>query len=360
MREILFVSSIFLFLFSGCSGKFSNYNYSNYRKLKRPARKISLHAIPVLDEENINFLGDFEIMGEYLLLIDHKSENAIKIFDLKSHELLKSFGKKGQGPSEFVGATDIIPAPNDNRSFWVCDFMAGKLKKFSLIKILEGDFSPERIIKFTTRISPQLLITQDGKILGIDRSGKGRIAVYNLDGKLIRRIGKLPVKLQKTELAPQHSHGFWGELAYKNKTGEIFLALQIGSIIEKYDFRSGKLLATYYGPELFFPAYEIVPAGDYYTIKYNKKTRYGYLDIQYSKSLDKIFLLYSGKPFYSKKGEIWSGAFTNVVYVLDGTGKITREIKLDRQVHNIRLGPDGSFLYGSTENEILKFKYNSR
>ncbi len=357
--KILLIPLIFLFLFPGCSRKFSKYNYSHYKKLNKPEKQVSLNASTVLvGRESINFLGDFEIMGRYVLFIDHKSENAIKIFDLKSRKLLKSFGRKGQGPSEFIGATDIIPDPKDSNTFWVCDLTARKLKEFNIIKILNNDFSPQRIVTFNSRISPQLIITLDNGILGIDRSGKGRIAVYNMDGKLIRRIGKLPVKLKKMEFAPQHSHGFWGELAYKDKTKEIFLATQLGSIVERYDFESGKLLATYYGSDVFFPVYDIVPAGTYYTITHNKKTRYGYIDIQYNEKIDKIFLLYSGKPFYSKSGVPWEGAFTNVIYVLDKTGKITEEIDLNRKIRNIRIAPNGSAFYGSTENEILKFEYN--
>lgn len=53
-----------------------------------------------------------------------------------------------------------------------------------------------------------------------------------------------------------------------------------------------------YRPRTIFPAYDIVSTGEYYTTTFNKKTRFGYIDIEYNQKVNKMFLLYSGKYHY--------------------------------------------------------------
>ncbi len=349
---------IFLTIFTECWGKSEKYNYINYKELKRPNNKVRLHSTVVIKSNNIYYSSSFALINNYLLLIDKKADKVIKIFDLKSYKLLKSFGDRGQGPSEFIGASDIIPDPKDKNIFWIFDITARKLKKYNINKVLSNKFEPEKIIKISGGDGPssQLIITPDDKIIAVGIFFKGRISIYNMNGDFIRSVGKIPVVLKNGRFSSQHSHGFSGRFILKNNFKEIFIATRYGAIVENYNIENGKLISTFLGPDSFFPEYEIVPAGESYTMTYNKKTRFGYLDICYNKKLDRLFLLYSGEYRYNKDNN--RPNFSNIIYILDNKGTIVEQIVLDKKVVRIRISDDGSTLFGLSENEILKFEYN--
>ena len=363
--KLLLYLIISLIIFTGCSDKFGKYNYLNYKKLKRPNNKIKLHSDVVINEHDITIIGDFTIFNNYLLLIDRKADKLIKIFDLESYELLKSFGRLGQGPSEFIGASDIIPDPKDKNMFWIYDITARKLKKFNINKVLNNNSNPEKIIliKEGKGIPFHVVITTNNEIIGIGNFLEGRISIYDMSGDFIRSVGKIPVILKNERFASQHSHGFDGRFIFKNKSKEIFIVPMLGAIVEKYNILNGKLISTFHGPDSFFPEYKIVPAGEYYTMTYNKKSRFGYVDICFNKKLDKLFLLYSGEYFFNKENKPNKRvSFCNIIYVLDNKGTIIEEIELDKGIIQMTISDDGSTLFGlsGSETEILKFEYNKK
>jgi hypothetical protein len=345
---------ISLIIFTGCSDKSGKYNYINYKELKRPNNTVKKLHSTVVNKYDVYTPGALAIINNYLLFIDYKADELIKINDLKSYKLLKSFGRLGQGPSEFIGASEIIPSPKDKNIFWIYDFSTQNLKKFNINKVLNNEFNPEEIIQIKggNGIATQLIITPDNEILGIGLFFKGRISIYNMSGDFIRSVGKIPVILKNERFASQNSHGFTGRFILKNESKEIFIATKHGAIVEKYNIGNGKLISTFYGPDSFFPEYEIVQVGEHYTMTYNKKTRFGYLDICYNKKLDRLFLLYSGE-YQQNKG----ANFSNIVYVLNNKGTIIEEIELDNEIIQMAISDDGSTIFGVSRNEILKFEY---
>ena len=356
-RKSLLYLIVFLTIYTGCSDKFGKYNYINYKKLKRPNNTVKLRST-VVNKFEIYRPSRLEIIGNYLLLADTKADKMIKIIDLKSYELLKSFGSKGQGPDEFIGVSQIIPDQKDNNTFWIYDVSTRNLKKFNISTVLNNDSYLEEIIRISSEnsgIPTQLIFAPDNKILGVGLFFKGRISIYDMSGGYIRSIGKIPVILENERFASQHSHGFIGNFIFKDRSREIFIATRLGSIIEKYNIY-GNLISTFYGPDLFFPEYKIVPAGEYYTMTYNNKSRFGYLDICYNKKLDRLFLLYSGEYQYNKENN--RPNFSNIIYILDNKETIVEQIELDKEIFQMNISDDGSTIFGLSETEILKFEYN--
>jgi len=193
-------------------------------------------------------------------------------------------------------------------------------------------------------------------MLGVGIYFEGRISEYDMGGELIKIIGKIPIVLKNNEeLSAQHSHGFIGNFAYKEAQKEVYLATRHGTIIEKYGL-GGALISTLHGPETYFPEYDIVPAGQYITMTYNKKTRFGYIDICYNKFKDKLFVLYSGRYQFGKndRGPSYMG---NIIYVLDNKDRIIEQIELDRDIFQMTISDDGSKIYGLSDKEILKYDY---
>ncbi len=349
---VSFLLLIVIIMYSGCSDKAKKYNYTNYKKLERPNKTINLKSTKINDFELLvpTAIG---LIENYLIIVDKKADKVIKIIDLKSKNLVTAFGKRGQGPSEFVGASDIIQDPIKTNMFWVFDISARKLKKFDINKVVKNIFEPEKIILFKEGVGiPKQVIITENKIIGIGFFFKGRIAIYDLNGNYIKSLGKIPVNFKNERFASQHSLGFEGKFVYKKKTKTIFIAPLLSDIIEKYD-ENGVLCSTLHGPDLFFPEYEIVQAGEYYTITYNKKTRNGYVDICYNKKFDNLFLLYSGKYFFDTNRNL----FYNTVYVIGKDDKIIEKIKLDTGVKRIKMSNDGKIIYALSGNKILKFTY---
>ncbi len=358
MRKALFpaLAVFFILFYPSCSSRFSRYTYRNWAKLEEPKQKFKLKGEVFIGEEEINLLEDFAIIENYLVLSDQKSRPFLKVFDLRSRRLLISFGKKGQGPAEFTGAPQFIKDPNERGVFWAFDFMARSLKKFRLEKVLRGEFRPEKVVRLKKGRPFSVTVTPEGQILATGYLERGRILVYNMDGELIKRIGKVPVKLKGKErkFAPQHSHGFDAVIACRKKVPEVFVATKFASLVERYSLRDGNLISTYYGPELFFPAYEIVQAGEYLTITYNEKTRWGFVNIHYSEELDRFFLVYSGKPFFNEKGIPAGNYQGRIIFVLNPEGKLEKEFELDRRIRIIYV--KGDYLYGGSNNALFRFR----
>jgi hypothetical protein len=352
VKSVLFLI-IFLFVFTECSDK-RKYNYINYKKLGRPSHTIKLRSSKF---NNNNFdvyqPSNLEIVDNYLIMLDTKADKMIKIIDLNSNELLKSFGRKGQGPDEFISVGQIILSQKDINTFWIYDIFMRSLKKFDLKAILNDNFDPEKIISISSEksgVPTQLTITHENNIFGVGFFFKHRISIYDMSGNYIKGMGRVPFILKDEGFASHHSHGFIGNFIFKEKFREIYIATRYGSIIEKYDI-DGNLISTLYGPELFFPQYSIVPSGQSYSMTYNKKTRFGYIDIQYNEKMNKLFLLYSGRY----KHENINANFGNTIYVLNNKDNVEEKLELDKEIFRMRIPDDCSVIYGLTGTEILIF-----
>jgi len=196
---VLFISLLMLI---GCSTEFEKYTYTNYKELKSPEKEVNLHSRVIINGDETNRAGDFVIVRDHLLLIDYQADEFIKIFDLKSHKLLKSFGRHGQGPSEFIQPVQIILSPKDKNVFWIFDLSTKQLKKYDINNVLNNEFRPERIIRLKGEngFNIHFVITPDDKILVTGFYVNGRINIFNMDGDLIKTIGKIPIKIKNKRI----------------------------------------------------------------------------------------------------------------------------------------------------------------
>ncbi|MGB9765628.1 MAG: BF3164 family lipoprotein [Candidatus Saccharicenans sp.] len=355
---LLFLSIVLFVVFVENSCKYKKYNYTNYQRLKSPDRVIKLKSSEV-NKFELLWPTEFAVIDNYLILVDKKGDKLINIIDLNSDELKICFGGQGQGPDEFVSISQIIPDPNLKDRFWIYDISTLKLKCFNISNVLDHNFYPEKMIDISSRkgFLTQLILFPDQRMVGTGLLLEGRVAFLNPSGDIVRVIGKIPVIFKNERFAPHHSHGFLGNIAYKERTQEIYLATRYGSIIEKYNM-DGKTVSTLIGPDLFFPDYDIVPAGEGYTMAYNKNTRDGYLDIKYNRKMDELFLLYSGKKKFSKDGKLEGGG--RIIYVLDNKDKFVEQIELDKDIYQIWISDDCSIILGLSDKRVLKYDYIHR
>jgi len=361
--KIILIIFCFLFALLDCSKRLTKYNYKNYKKLATPARLTKLQSIEFnKDKLNLYAPVNLAIVGRYLILLDSKSEEMLKIIELNTNKLLKSFGHKGQGPEEFISISQIIPDRKEKNSFWIYDIFTRNLKKFNIRSILNDDFYSEKVIRISSEkngVPARLAFSSEDKIFGVGFFLKHRLSIYDTNGNFIKGIGQLPFITKDERFKTQHSQGYIGNFIIKEASGEIYIATRYGSIIEKYDM-DGNLISTLYGPELFYPEYDIVPAGQTYTITYNKKTRFGYIDIQYNEKKNRLYLLYSGKYKLSQKNQEKTKAnFGKIIFVLDDNDTVLEQLELDKEIFRMIVSEDDPLIFGLTGTELLIFPINN-
>ncbi len=134
-----------LFFFAASSNEFRKYKYVNYKKLKRPNKIVNLCST-VINKFEIYMAEPLQVLSNYLIFEGFKADKMTKLIDLRTNELLKSFGSKGQGSDEFISLWQIIRDKIDRDSFWICYITAKNLKKFDIKNILASIFYPEKIV----------------------------------------------------------------------------------------------------------------------------------------------------------------------------------------------------------------------
>jgi len=354
LQLLKFWGLVLVLVLISCSANKKSHTYSNYVKLIEPQEVRFLTSTVFLQDPQVYLVNDFVVFDKYMVLIDDKGDHLVKIFDLNNGQLMASFGERGQGPSEFISAWRIVKCEGEAQKFWVLDIATKNLKLFSINSVCSGIEKPERIVHLTEESgsSIQLEMLDKQNMIALGFYTDCRLVEFNDVGRQIGKIGSLPIKLKNDIAAMQHSHGFEGSFVLNRKLGEIFVATRLGTILEVYNIDKG-LTKTLYGPEPFFPDYEVARYGENHIKTYSRKSRFGFIDITFLERTETIYVLYSGR-FKHNDRQAFAG---DVVYVLRSNGEILHKIKLDRNIYRLKISRDGTLLWGiSAESEVLCFE----
>jgi len=310
---------------------------------------IRLISEEVVGEHQLFSPSDFLIIGSSILVIDDHTEAFIRVFDY-SGNLMTEFGEKGEGPEEFIGPRQLFRG-NESGIFWVYDSQTRKAKKYHIDDILKGERSPRRITVLSegAGIPFQLAALPDDELLGIGIFYKGRISHYNRDGTVIGKIGQIPVE-DPGEFAPQHSHGYDGNLDFDPERNVVMVAPRLGSVAELFNLK-GEKVSEIFGPEVFYPDYDIVPVEGtgYFSMTYNKKSRFGFLEVSFSAKNKAWYLLYSGKERSSGKNPNYGKTIVSV----DTSSRLLAKYSLDLPIIELDVDSMGT-LFAMGESSIVK------
>ena len=353
-KKISFIAFLVLILlFIACSKNNDKFTYDKIIKIKDSSEIIKVKTINFI---NIESITEFEFFDKYLVLIDKYSDFMIKVYSLKTNKIVAEFGRKGQGPSEFISPSDIVKDNLNGDCFYIYDISTNLIKKFCFSKIIKNDFNPDRITLFKNSTIFEIKKIKNG-FMGTGIIGKSRLAIFNESGEVIKKIGELPIREEKEVLISSHSHAFRSSFVILRKKNKVFMALRFASILEEYDLGKQSLTNVYGCPEIFFPNYDIVPVMQYYTMSRNKDTRFGFLDIDYNDENECLYLLYSGEKTFDNKGRATQGYRSNMIYVMNLKGEIIKKIKLDKDIITIKFDNSLSYIYGAASNGIVKIEY---
>ncbi len=320
-------------------------------KLKEPQHIIKINLVELKINEPISWLSDIETVNNKILVVSPDSTEMIKIIDPVTGTVIKSFGKKGQAPEEFIGHPSIIKDPLDEHSFWLYDLTTSKLKKYNINQVLNGRIKPIKIIGNLSFFF-HLTILPDYSIAGIGYFADARIKIKKKNGEIIN-LGKPPVKTD--HYLKQHSQGYDGNLIFSPQQKDIIITTIWGGLIERYNIEKG-FKHAYLIPESSFPAYRIVKTTDGAHWTLSKDTRRGIIESKFISENNKIYMLFSGNKVvpgrYSEKES------AKTIYVFDPQkNKLTEKIILSQGLDGFCiLNNSGKrVIYGYADNKIFRF-----
>lgn len=322
---------------------------SPYAKIKSP----TLVTKKIIAEEQVLAPIDLLVVNEHLLVIDSKAKEMIKIFD-HSGTLQGTFGRKGEGPGEFIFASQLLRG-NENGTFWLYDIQKRRAQKFLLNDVLAGKTNPLKIVilQAETGIPLRLATVHEDEFIGIGTFVDGRVSHYDEQGKAFRKIGPFPAE-EAGEFRPEHAHAYDGSLDFDPERNLIYVAPWLGSVVDVFDLNGGKV-ADFKGPEIFHPEYDIVAVSGtpYHSMTYNKKSRFGIVETVFHQESDCWYFLYSGKKMEHDPKALSN--FGRELICATGSGQLRGRYRLDIPLMHLALAPDGT-LFGMAESTIVKFR----
>jgi len=266
--------------------------------------------------------SEISVVGDHLLLIDRYRDEAVVVLDRHSGEVVRSFGRTGEGPGEFKspwsalsdGRTVAVLDPGLNRITWLTP---------------DGE-TPTFTVEGMTNISAQSSVT--GFALTSDRaflvSGfmpTSRLARMDRKGTMVAAVGDAPATERLPP--PRQSEALQGTLRGTTDGSRFVLTSRFASHIEVVD-ASTMNETTIWGPERFQPH-----AGRY-------ETRFGYLDS--APMIDCFLALYSGRTRDEFPGRANYGS---TIHEFGWDGELRAVYELDSDVITIAWSEEDGRLY---------------
>lgn len=309
------------------------------------AETIYFTSFPVIEnltfcniaEYNEGEVGDIIVYDTTLILlnISKLSKYYFNNYSLVNNELSKGYLRKGRGPDEAIGISDIGLTKS---SMWAHDITLGNVLQISIDKALKEEVSHQSVVKINNSI---------GRICMIDSLRYWRVA--NLSSTKKISIGNL-ANSDFSEETGDFNHipsdiplevfkdAYSSKILLKPDGEKTVVAYRYTDAIEIFN-TSDKSYITIQGPEVFPVEYVAREAEDGHNfMAKTRKTRKAFVNVATTDEF--IYILYSG----CRNGdENWS--YGQEIYVFDWNGKPVKSYLLDRYVYTFGVSSDNSTIY---------------
>lgn len=134
------------------------------------------------------------VVGDHLVVLDIGADETILVLNRFDGALLRSFGRKGEGPGEFRTAWSI-DAPSPAEGFWVYDITLSRSTYIDIERLLLHPDSVEPRI-MNLRAEAYLtgpVWTSEGSILSPGFLGDHRLVKLDNNGVFVAEVGPTPV-----------------------------------------------------------------------------------------------------------------------------------------------------------------------
>lgn len=292
---------------------------------------LKVEQIDDIDIDSIMFPSSFELVGDYIIIGDEKSENAFHVINIINNKYLGSYVNRGEGKGEVTVPWDISYI-NDN-SFLINDIA----QKKSLECYLDSD---------GITVSKEILVNQLGFSYSVFKSNDD-LYYTNFTGGNKR--------VYKQNILTQNTKGYGSLLSVKGYENIEHLSAQLSAsrmghndktisfyyqevpLIELFDIENNKWF-SFVGPNNSLPDYKVMDNEGHTTIASGSESLIGYADIDVTDNY--TYALYSGR----KVGESFLPK-GNSIYVFENNGSLIKKIQLDHDISRLEVYND-SIIYG--------------
>jgi hypothetical protein len=168
---------------------------------------------------------------------------------------------------------------------------------------------------------------------------KGRLAVFDVRGSLIRWVGELPSDERGDPAAIVHK-AYQSTLTVHPEHRTVAVATRRAGLLEIFDVAGGGHLVAD-SPFSFAPRYEIALGRRGPQMALVPETRLGYLDVTSTET--RIYALFSGRTIGGYGSKAGFGRF---VHVFDWNGHFIRALELDAAIVALAVDSRSHALYG--------------
>ena len=336
---ILIIFSGFLYVAPSCSNE--DRKVPDYKK-----NVIHVECELLQINELVGNPNDIVRIDTLLVYYDFYEEKFLSVFDLKNNNFAGRFLSQGQGPGEAIAPVLILQYPEKDKLYIYQRNMA-------ILSIL--DFPGLKIqqnIQITSETPWRPFEMQRTKdyYIGLGIFEKGRFAIYDLNGSLIKEVGKHPFKGEDMERT------------------SAFLAYQgpYCTNPENNHFASGSLYSDYIA---FYKVIdkEVVTIREYYSRDVNVKYNSNHVSpnndcvINYTSAFGSksyCYMLFSGKTYEDNNS---SGSGGNYIIVFDWDGNYIKTYETDHKIYKFFVDEANNYIFAKSRDEngdncIVKIK----
>ena len=303
-----------------------------------PFDPIALASETVTDADFLALPSQIEVVGPNLVILDAASDSAVAVVRREDGALVRRFGRRGEGPGEFSGAWSIERVPGDDLDFWVYDVALLRLNRIDLDLAIRGENPVVEMIRLDADARVLDPVWLDTMVVGVGFFASGRLALFNAEGRLLRRVGAEPPGSDNVPI-PVRQHAFQSKLKANPSRTRLVLATRHADVIEIYDPDGTRIAAPtpLFG---FLPRFEVRDRRGEAVMATGDDLRFGYIDL--ATTDDRIYALFSGR---TRRGFPGVANFGEYIHVFDWQGELKGVYRLDSEAISIAVDPAGGALY---------------
>ncbi len=304
-------------------------------RLKSPEPRDTLSMLRSFgDEDDFGHITTVTLLGQRLLVSDRYSSPHLAVIDRESGEILRRFGKNGEGPREFRDPTGAFVAPGQSSLVWVYDFYNRRFTLLDLDK--DGNDVIRREMPLNVNASLEHPVWSGDRILANGLFADFTLLEIDSTGRPLSRISAGPPFTKR--VPPQGQRKANRSFLTMDPSGKrIAVTYQFASRVDFFR-ADGRPYGTVSGPRPTEISYEVDRKGRMNWKPDNVMTSWSMT------STDRyVYVLFCGCEM--REG----GESPTRVHVYDWSGNFIQEIALDRPIRGAAVTLDDSWLYGAVE-----------
>jgi hypothetical protein len=270
----------------------------------------------------------------------------MEILDAETGAVVGAFGRRGQGPGEFINPPKVVPGRGPQTApavrAWLFDSYQGRLTLADLSGLAVLDSVDITLEEHAW----DLAWIEDSLLVGAGRDSANAFRIFDTNGRVLRRIRADRTGFEKVP-QPDIQSARHNVMCVDPQGSRLALAYRWASRVEIYSTQ-GHYLGRARTPHAFVPWIDRHPLKRipvFHTGSPN--VRAAYYDCAATDT--HVFALFSGrlhKDFRRKQHQCW------YVHVFDWSGNLVRVIRLDHGASSVAVDRHGSRLYTTDASSV--------